>query len=161
MKRWILGGLAALLLILLLATVYFPCALSSPAGMNESSAVGSIRAIIEAEERYRATYGGYAPALASLGGSQPCTASAATACLLDTVLTEGNKAGYRFMVVGGEPVHGKNTTYVASAVPLVQGRTGIRLFCTTEKGVIRLILYSARNTLAPNREQCEKLPELQ
>lgn len=159
MKRRILRGTATLaVLVLPVVCIFFACERHES---GESSAVGSVKAITEAEETYRSSYGGYAPALANLGGSPPCTASATTACLLDTVLTQGNKAGYRFALVGDNPVNGRYTGYVAGAAPWVYGRAGRRRFCTTEKGVMRYDSNSSGNTAPPNREQCERFAVLE
>jgi type IV pilus assembly protein PilA len=121
---------------------------------NETSAVGSIRAINQAEFQYQASYGGYADSLANLGGADPCKKSAATACLLDDSLAGGVKAGYHFAAVGGNATAGENTSYVVGAAPAVFDRTGKRLFCSTEKSVIRTDLNEQGSTTPPDAEQC-------
>jgi type II secretory pathway pseudopilin PulG len=98
-------------LILIIAAIAVPCLVDSKISANEASAVGSIRAIGTAEVSYQAAYGGYADSLGRLGGAEPCTKSAETACLLDQSLAGGAKAGYRFVAVGGNPSGGENTSY--------------------------------------------------
>jgi len=94
-------------LIMIIAAIAIPCLTTSKISANEVSAVASIRAINTAEISYAATYGGYAASLANLGGPDPCTKSAQTACLIDQSLAGGQKAGYRFMAIGGNPSGGR------------------------------------------------------
>jgi type IV pilus assembly protein PilA len=141
-------------LILIIAAIAIPSMKEAQIHANEVSAVGSIRAINTAEVSYQATYGGYAPSLASLGGAEPCHKSPETACLLDQSLAGGVKAGYRFVAVGGNPSGGENTSYVVGAAPEVFDRTGKRLFCSTDKNVIRVDLNSGGSTTPPAAEQC-------
>ena len=80
-------------LILIIAAITIPSMTAAKIHANEASAVGSIRAINQAEVSYYASYGGYAESLANLGGAEPCVKSAATACLLDQSLAGGVKSG--------------------------------------------------------------------
>jgi type IV pilus assembly protein PilA len=148
-------------LIMIIAAISIPCLTDSKISANEASAVASIRAINTAEISYEATYGGYAPRLANLGGPDPCSRSAQTACLLDQSLAAGTKAGYRFMAVGASPSGTQNTSYVVGAAPEVFDRTGRRRFCSTDKNVIRADLNQSGSTMPPSAEQCVALPALQ
>lgn len=74
----------------------------------------------------------------NLGGTLPCVPSAATACLLDPSLTVGFKSGYSLTAIGGPPVNGVISTYVATASPFTIGSTGDNAFCLTQSGVIRV-----------------------
>jgi prepilin-type N-terminal cleavage/methylation domain-containing protein len=141
-------------LILVIAAIAIPSMREAQIHANEASAVGSIRAINQTEVQYQATYGGYAESLANLGGSDPCTKSAETACLLDQSLAGGTKSGYRFVAAGGNPSGGLNTSYVVGAGPEVFDRTGKRLFCSTDKNVIRVDLNASGTTIPPGAEQC-------
>jgi len=141
-------------LIMILAAVAIPCLTDSKISANEASAVASLRAINTAEVSYQAVYGGYANSLANLGGPDPCTKSAETACLLDQSLAGGVKSGYRFVAVGGNPTGGSTTSYVTGAAPEVFDRTGRRLFCSTDKNVIRVDLNTSGTTIPPGTEQC-------
>ncbi len=141
-------------MILIIAAIAIPSLVDSKISANEASAVGSLRAINTAEVSYQAAYGGFADSLANLGGAEPCTKSAATACLLDQSLAGGVKSGYNFVVTGGNPSGGENTSYVVGAAPEVFDRTGKRLFCSTEKNVIRVDLNAGGSTAPPNGQQC-------
>jgi type IV pilus assembly protein PilA len=140
--------------MLVIAAIAIPGMREAQIHANEVSAVASIRAINTAEVSYQATYGGYADALGNLGGAEPCTKSAETACLLDQSLAGGVKSGYRFVAVGGSPSGGENTTYSVGAAPEVFDRTGKRVFCSTDKNVIRADLNAAASTIPPTLEQC-------
>ena len=148
-------------LIMIIAAIAIPCLTTSKISANEASAVASIRAINTAEISYAATYGGYASSLANLGGPDPCTKSAETACLLDQSLAAGVKAGYRFIAIGGSPSGGQNTSYATGAAPEVFDRTGHRLFCSTDKNVIRTDLNAGASTIPPGPEQCASFTALQ
>jgi len=148
-------------LIMIIAAVSIPSLTDSKIGANEASAVASVRAINTAEISYAAAYGGYAASLANLGGPEPCSKSAQTACLLDQGLAGGEKAGYRFMAVGGSPSGAQNTSYVVGAAPQVFDRTGRRLFCSTDKNVLRADLNQSGSTMPPSAEQCAEFPALQ
>jgi type IV pilus assembly protein PilA len=154
MENWngftLLELMIVVTLIMIIAAIAIPCLTTSKISANEASAVASIHAINTAELTYAAIYGGYADSLANLGGPDPCTKSAETACLLDQSLAGGLKAGYRFMAVGGSSSGGHNTTYVVGAAPEVFDRTGHRLFCSTDKGVIRTDLNTSGSTITPS-----------
>jgi type IV pilus assembly protein PilA len=125
-------------IILIIAAIAIPNLMRAKMAANESSAVGSIRAINTAEITYSSAYptAGFAATLANLGGVSPCTPSSTTACLIDSVLAGGNKSGYNFTAVGagGPPA----TSYFATAVPVTQNQTGIRSFCSFEDATIRV-----------------------
>ncbi len=148
-------------LIMIIAAIAVPCFKDSKISANEASAVGSVRAIGAAELGYQAAYGGYANSLANLGGPEPCTRSAETACLLDQSLAGGAKAGYRFAAPGANPSGDQNTSYVVGAAPQVFDRSGRRLFCSSDKNVIRADLNASGSTIPPSAEQCATFPALQ
>src|SRR5438876_11506109 len=91
-------------IILIIAAIAIPNLLRSKIAANESSAVGSVRTIGTAEVTYSSSWGsGYAPTLAELGGTAPCTtATAASACLIDSLLSlaPNTKSGYKFSALG-------------------------------------------------------------
>ena len=147
-------------LIMILAAVAIPCLTDSRISANEASAVASLRAINTAEVSYQSVYGGYAESLANLGGADPCTKSAATACLLDQSLAGGVKSGYSFVAVGSNSSGGSTTSYAAGAAPEVFDRTGRRLFCSTDKNVIRVDLNTTGSTIPPGAEQCSSFSAL-
>ena len=161
-------GFTLIELVIVLAIVVIIAALAIPGlngakiRANEASAIASIRAIQSAQASYQSTYGaeGYAASLTALGGSEDCTPSPATACLLDEGVASGTKAGYSFSVVAGHPVDGANTTYVASAAPLAYNHTGVRRFCSTDKNTIRWDANTAGSTTPPTAEECVKFQAL-
>ena len=122
--------------------------------------MASIRAINTAEVSYQSVYGGYANSLANLGGAEPCTRSAETACLLDQSLAGGEKAGYGFAAIGGNPNGGKNTSYIVGAAPEVFDRTGRRLFCSSDKNLIRTDLNAGGSITPPTADQCSSFAAL-
>jgi len=148
-------------LILIIAAIAIPSMKEAKINADETSAVGSIRAINTAEVSYQAAYGGYADSLANLGGAEPCTKSPTTACLLDQSLTGGVKAGYNFVALGNNPAGGMSTGYVVGAAPVVFDRTGKRLFCSTDKNVIRADLNAGGSTIPPDGAQCAGFTALQ
>jgi type IV pilus assembly protein PilA len=141
-------------LILILAAIAIPSMKEAEIHANEVSAVASVRAINTAEISYQATYGGYADSLANLGGAEPCKKSPETACLLDESLAGGSKSGYKFVALGGNRSTEENTSYVVGAAPEVFDRTGKRMFCSTERNVLRADLNSEGSTTPPSAEQC-------
>jgi type IV pilus assembly protein PilA len=148
-------------LILVIAAITIPSMTGAKIHANEASAVASVRAIDQAEVSYQANYGGYAEALANLGGAEPCTKSADTACLLDQSLAGGMKSGYHFAAVGSNPANGMSTSYVVGAAPVVFDRTGKRLFCSTDRNVIRVDLNAGGSTTPPDGRQCGGFSALQ
>jgi len=158
MKRQMGFSLMELMIVIALIVVILAMAIPSmkEAKMNadEASAVASVRAINTAEVSYQAAYGGYADSLANLGGADPCTKSVATACLLDQSLAGGVKSGYNFAATGENPSGGANTSYIVGAAPEVFDHTGKRMFCSTEKSVIRTDLNAGGSTTPPNAQQC-------
>jgi len=141
-------------LIIIIAAITIPSLIESKINADEASAVASIRAISQAEVQYEAAYSGFADTLENLGGADPCTKSSATACLLDESLAGGVKAGYNFAAVGGNPAGGGNTTFVIGAAPVAFNKSGKRMFCATEKNVIRVDPNTSGSTTAPDAQQC-------
>jgi type IV pilus assembly protein PilA len=121
-------------IILIIAAIAIPNLLRSKIAANESSAAGSVRTLVTAQIAYASTYGvGYAP-LANLGGAVPCVAAAATACLVDPIITGGKKSGY---LITSAPGGAGNSTFVAAAAPVTPQVTGVSDFCSDETGVVR------------------------
>ena len=140
-------------IILIIAAIAIPNLLRARMAANESSAVGSLRTIVTGEFNFQQNYGiGYAP-LTNLGGANPCTASTATACLIDNVLAAGTKSGYTIATPApaalGTAV-APNNVFTATAVPTTVGQTGQRGFFTDQSGVIRFTTDgSAPTNLSP------------
>jgi type IV pilus assembly protein PilA len=130
-------------IILIIAAIAIPNLLRSKIAANESSAVGSVRTINTAEVTYQSSWGtGFALALDNLGGASPCvTATAATACLIDPLLSVAphTKSGYTFKAVGGSLVAGVYNTFEVNATPSVVQTTGVRSFCADQTGLIQFL----------------------
>ena len=126
-------------IILIIAAIAIPNLLRSRIAANEASAVGSVRTLTTAQVTYSSTYGTGYTTLAQLGGAAGCTAAAATACLIDPVLTLGTKSGY---TVNTAPNTGAGTNaspyngFETNATPFSVS-TGTRAFCSDSSGVIR------------------------
>jgi len=148
-------------IILIIASMAIPRVLQARITANEASAVASLRAINLAEISYQTSYPakGFADNLSSLGNGNlgpgtPCVPNQTNACLLDSTLSKGAKAGYQFEAAGGNPVSGTNMTYGAGAAPLTYNRSGVRLFCTTEDQEIRFDPNLGASTTPPSPTNC-------
>jgi type IV pilus assembly protein PilA len=132
--------LIVIAIILVIAAIAIPNLLRARIAANESSAAASLRTLATAEITYSGAYPlfGYS-GLANLGGPVPCTPSPASACIIDNVLSAGNKSGYTFAAAGLNAVNGANTQYVATAVPDSLSVTGVKGFCLAEDGVVRYL----------------------
>jgi type IV pilus assembly protein PilA len=126
-------------IILIIAAIAIPNFLASRMAANESSAVQEARAITTAEVVYNTQYGiGYSVALMDLGDAGGQTATSTNACLIDSVLAAGSKAGYTFHYVPLFPDGvGHFTTYSVNANPKTYGSTGRRYFYADQTAVIR------------------------
>lgn len=125
-------------IILIIAAIAIPNLLRSRMAANEASAVGSVRTLNTAQVTYSSTWGiGYAAALSNLGGTNSCTATSTTACLIDPVLSAGAKSGYTFASVGNTTVGGALQGFETNGTPATVGTTGTRAFCSDQSGVIR------------------------
>lgn len=124
-------------IILIIASIAIPNLLRARINANETSAVGSVRAINSAQISYMSAYPtmGFATTLSALGGTNCAPPTPAGACLIDTQLAAGNKSGYSFSIVGasGSPV----ATYQVIGAPAVANQTGVRYFCSFADGVVR------------------------
>jgi len=150
-------------IILIIAAIAIPGFLNAKMSANETSAVGSLRAINTAEVSYQTTYPtkGYANSLIELGGPDDCTPSAETACLIDPDLSAGSKAGYTFAAAGGGTANQAKIAYIAGAAPLAFKHTGIRRFCSTEKNIIRRDANAAGSVAPPNSQECVGFERMQ
>lgn len=124
-------GVAGLLIMLILAAIAIPGFVRSRIAANESSAVGSVRLIANAQVSYSESYPetGYACSLSALGDSQ----------MIDGVLASGQKDGYRFEITGCEAQGsgGPKTKYQIVAYPIAVNQSGKRTFCSDESEVIK------------------------
>jgi type IV pilus assembly protein PilA len=126
-------------IILIIAAIAIPNLMRSKIQANETSAVGSLRALNESILLYSNTYGGYPHLLSDLGpaaGGTPATS--ASADLIDSVLASGVKSGYKFAYAPTSADPGGNVlSYTVTATPVSPGSTGQRSFYTDQSGTIR------------------------
>jgi prepilin-type N-terminal cleavage/methylation domain-containing protein len=130
----------------IIAAIAVPGLLRARMSGNESSAIGSLRAVISGEIGYSSACGNnsYASAFATLGvpppgGSQPFLSTDMTGAV------NPQKSGFVYSLAAGAgsaagaaDCNGTATitTYYASAVPLTPGTTGNRAFATNTAGAI-------------------------
>jgi type IV pilus assembly protein PilA len=127
-------------IILIIAAIAIPNFLRAKIAANEASAAGSMRTISVSEETYNLAYPtiGYTD-LPTLGGATPCSPSSATACMVDSVLTTGTKAGYNFVVTPSATNGTPDDQFLITGVPVSLSVTGEKGFCTVENHVIFFI----------------------
>jgi prepilin-type N-terminal cleavage/methylation domain-containing protein len=146
-------------IILIIAAIAIPNLLRAKIAANESSAIGSLHYLVNAEIAYSTAYPqvGFAPNILALGtgaGNQTCPAAgpaAAHACIIDAVLSgaatgTAAKSGYGFEALGQNPVGGAFAAYTAAAVPTAYNSTGTRDFCTFEDDILRQLPPAVGNT---------------
>jgi len=127
-------------IIAIIAAIAIPNLLSARISGNESSAIGSLKALASSQALFRegdkegdGTLD-YALDLDELGDP-------AKAKLIDNILSAGTKSGYVFTMTGGV------YTYSCTADPDVPGSTGNRYFFVDESAVIR---FKSSSQAGPN-----------
>lgn len=125
-------------IILIIASIAIPSLLAARRQTNETATVASLRTINAAQISYNSAYPtvGYASTLAALGGTNCAPPSSASACLIDSQIASGTKNGYMYILSGaaGTPAG----TYQVIASPTVPNQTGVRYFCSSPDGVVRV-----------------------
>jgi type II secretory pathway pseudopilin PulG len=136
-------------IIALLAAIAIPNLLRARLQANEAAAQAALKTIGTAEVTYRGANPEYGT-LALLG------TPAAGPAYIDSVLAGGAKNGYTFAItdVGAATPD----QFHASAVPVTPSVTGVRSFCITEDGVLRV--QAAGGAIA-SRAACLVLPATQ
>ena len=139
--------------ILVIAAIAVPNLLRAKIAANESSAGASMRTLATAELTYRLSYPtiGYTD-LPTLGGPAACTPSAATGCIIDGLLSAGNKSGYTFAATPSSSGGGVMDQYLLTAVPQTTNLTGTKGFCEIEDHVI---MYITPANGPANRAVCD------
>ena len=152
-------GIALIPFVLIIAAIAIPNLLRARIAANEASAVSAVRIINSAQVTYQATYPtiGYAGDLASLGGASPCTPSPATACLMENDLAVATTGPGRHGYVFATASSGDGSQYFVSAMPVTRHQSGVRSFCSTEDGVLRV---DPTGTAIPDHDTCAPLPPL-
>jgi prepilin-type N-terminal cleavage/methylation domain-containing protein len=130
----------------IIAAIAVPGLLRARMSGNESSAIGSLRAINSAEASYSsaAGSGGYAVLLATL--STPCPNSTQGFISPDLSTDPSIKSGYTITLAAATAAQNvaldcngtvqSQTGYYGTSVPLTQGTTGNRSFATSAAGTI-------------------------
>jgi type IV pilus assembly protein PilA len=151
-------GIAMIPLILIITAIAIPNLLRARIAANEASAATTVRSINTAQVTYQATYPaiGYARDLASLGGAEPC-ASQATACLVENKIVVATAPSGLYGYVFAVATSSDGKEYVVSAVPTARNQTGVRSFCSTEDGVVRV---DAKGVAVPDHDTCLLMPQL-
>ncbi|HWZ42215.1 MAG TPA: type II secretion system protein [Candidatus Saccharimonadales bacterium] len=130
----------AVAIMMLLVAIVVPRMFSAKVRANEASAEASIHVINVAEALYNNTYpqAGYANSLAVLGshGGNCETVNSSNACLVDSTLSTGIKAGYLFEILGDGNT--PDVAYSVTASPEAAGGTGSCAFSSNQTGVIQI-----------------------
>ena len=152
-------------IILIIAAIAIPNLIRAKIAANESSAANSVRKIATAEVTYSAAFPtiGYAAALTNLGGpAVSCTPDPVTSCIIDSVLSSGQKSGYQFVAVGSTGGVGSiNSAFVTGSAPLNYNVTGVRNFCIITDGVLRVDPGSGTPPPANTVSVCAAYPQTQ
>jgi type IV pilus assembly protein PilA len=111
-----------------------------PRVSNQSSAVGSLRTLNNAEVTYSSTYTtGFSATLLALGpAADGATETASAAGLIDSSLASGKAGKYTLTYTVSRDAAGNITAYTTSARPIIDcRRPNFPSFFTDESGVIR------------------------
>jgi type IV pilus assembly protein PilA len=130
--------LIVIAIMLVLAGMAVPYLLRSRMAANEASAVGSVRAVNNAEALYATAYPsiGFTD-LKNLGGAVPCSPAPATACLVDDTIANGpSKNGYIFTGAADNSVS-PAVAFTVNGDTATFATTGARNFFSDQTFVIR------------------------
>jgi type IV pilus assembly protein PilA len=124
-------------IILIIAAIAIPNLLKARISANESSAVGTVRAVSTATVQFSAQCPnlGFPLTVALMGpGAGDCTGAG----IIDQVIVGGSKSGYNFTYApGAANAQGVVSSYTYNADPITQAVTGQRHFYLDQTGVIR------------------------
>jgi prepilin-type N-terminal cleavage/methylation domain-containing protein len=143
-------------IISIIAAIAVPGLLRARMTGNETSAIGSLKAVTSAEVAYSASCGnnGYAVLYTTLGAPAPGTNVGFISADLGAVVAP-QKSGYNFtLVAGAGAAAGPNdcngtatqTAYYATAVPQTFGTTGGRAFATNATSTVWQVNAAAAPT---------------
>jgi type IV pilus assembly protein PilA len=138
-------------IILIIAAIAIPSLVKSKIQANETSAVGSLKALNESVLLYSNSYGSFPHVLSDMGPTSGGTAPTSTSAdLIDAVLSSGIKSGYRFVYAAGatDPA-GNVLSYTITATPVAVGSTGQRSFFTDQSGTIRQTSSGTADVTSP------------
>lgn len=151
-------------IILVLASIAIPSLIRAKISANEASAASSVRQIATAQIAYSASFPdvGYAASLGSLGppvSGCPSSPNSTNACLIDDILSSGNKQGYQFATTGFAGSGSVNSDFVVGSTPSSYNLTGVQNFCMVTDGVLRINPGPA--LLATTLSACQAYPTAQ
>jgi len=142
--------------MLILMTLAVPQMLKLTKQAHETSAIQSVRTIVQAQLQYNSMYpaNGFSCSLAQLGGDPKSGApSAQAAQLIAPDLASGSKGGYAFALTNCNKVTVNNqdmyTSYEVTATPLAVGKSGDRGFCSDENNRITFDPAGSTNCTQP------------
>ena len=124
----VMGAMVTLFVPIILA-IFIPSLVSARRAANEGSAISSLRTLAGAEETLMSVAGGKSCGdLRMLGAKQ----------LIDPILANGEKSGYRFTIVDLPVIGGGCEIHAVPSTTSGIGATGVRSFYfSTEDGVLR------------------------
>lgn len=138
-KGFAIAGIAlnavGLLVLPIIAAIAIPNLLAARRAANEGSAIATVRAISAAEDNHMSGIGKRCADLKTLAATN----------LVDPLLAQGEKSGYRFMVVSLPTLRGDCEIHAAPLSPSHGTRS---FYSTTEDGVIRA---AAKNGMHASR----------
>lgn len=123
-----------------LAAIAIPSMLRARVSANESAAIGDVRTVISAQAAYQSANRGFYGELPCLGAPATCIKGYSGPQFLDAqVASLEVKSGYRRAFHPGPRATGARSlrAFAYTAVPVEQGKTGVRSFCGESSGVIR------------------------
>jgi len=137
-------------IIALLAAIAIPNLLRARLQTNESSAQAALKTVVGGEVAYRTANDAYGT-LINLGspGIGPTYVDSVLGCTVEPC----NKSGYSFTTA-----ENTENTFTVIAVPESGNTTGVRSFCVTEDGVVRV--QPAGGAIA-DRDACTALDTTQ
>lgn len=152
--------LMELLIVMAIITILMLLAIPTVGGLrryaNETSAIQSVRAVIQAQMQYETTFpaNGYACSLPALGGDPKSgPPSPAAGQMLQGDLSTGIKSGYIFTITNCTKVNlngsDRITGYQILATPQTVGQTGNRSFCSDQFGTIKADPAGGTNCTQP------------
>jgi len=126
------AGVAFIPIVLIVAAIAIPNVLRARIAANESSAVSGVRTLIAAELSYAGSHpeAGYTCSLSTL----------AQAGVISETFAQGQKNGYVYALsgCGSDGRNTANTTFQIAAYPLRENQTGVRAFCASEAGIVKV-----------------------
>lgn len=135
-----ISGAAGQLGLGAVAAIAIPSLLKARVSANESAAIGDLRTVISGQAAYQSANNGAYGELSCLSAPATCIKGYSGPEFLDAQLTALEvKNGYKRAFHPGKRAARARSLqgYAYTAVPLEQGKTGVRSFCGEDSGVIR------------------------